>query len=65
MEFDSLGKKEEITPSTRDLIELIEKMANDGSNSRFFKGHISKSILEEHFLADCEKVVDSTLDINC
>jgi len=36
MEFDSLEKKEEITPSTRDLIELIEKMANDGSSSRFF-----------------------------
>lgn len=29
------------------------------------RGHISKRIIEEQFLHDCEKVVDSELAINC
>lgn len=52
-------------PSTVELLAIIEKMADDGTQSRFMQGHISKRIIEEQFLGDCDKVVDSELAINC
>ena len=44
---------------------MIDKLANDGSHSKFLAGHISKAILDNQFLVDCDKVVESELAINC
>lgn len=64
-EVASTPMAEAMQPSTQDLLKLIEKLQNDGQGSRFMHGHISKKIIEEQFLADCDKVVDSELAINC
>lgn len=64
MEFGTPAATQ-IQPSTQELLNVIEKLANDGTSNRFMQGHISKKIIEEQFLADCDKVVDSELAINC
>ena len=40
-------------------------MSNDGTESKYLAGHISKAIIDEKFMNDGDKAVDSTLAINC
>ena len=47
-------------------MQIINSLADDGKQSRYMAGHISKSIIDDTFLVTSDqKVPDSSLAINC
>jgi len=43
----------------------MDIMGDSGKQSKFMEGHISQKVLDEQFLVNNEKIVDSSLAINC
>lgn len=44
---------------------MIQKMGNDGTESKYLAGHVTKALIEDQFMANVDKVIDSDLAINC
>jgi hypothetical protein len=54
------------TSMKKDVMNIINDLADDGRTSKYMQGHISKQIMDDTFLVNAEqKVPDSSLAINC
>ena len=50
----------------KDVMQIINSLADDGKTSKYLQGHISKQVMDETFLVNADhKVPDSSLAINC
>lgn len=50
----------------KDVMNVINALADDGSQSKYLAGHISKKVMDDTFLVNEDmKVPDSSLAINC
>jgi len=50
----------------KDVMEVIERLQDDGKKNKHMEGYISKNLIEDSFAMNEEnKVPDSSLAINC